>query len=98
MTSLFHGLIVCKTKLLYVQLAFAWVFFGGFGLMNGLSQDVEAAQGVEPVQNVLEAEVAQETTETRSPDDFLPYRLGDRMTPHHRVLAYVRHVAETSDK
>jgi len=54
MTSLFHGLIVCKTKLLYVQLAFAWVFFGGFGLMNGLSQDVAAVQGVEPVQNVLE--------------------------------------------
>ena len=92
MTSLFHGLIVCKTKLLYVQIAFAWLFFGGIGLMDGLALEVKAAQ------DALEAKVAQQVPETRSPDEFLPYRLGDQMTPHHRVLAYVRHVAETSDK
>ena len=95
MTSLFHDLIVCKTKLLYVQIAFAWLFFGGIGLMDGLALEVKAAQ------DALEAQkmgVAQQVPETRSPDEFLPYRLGDRMTPHHRVLAYVRHVAETSDK
>ncbi len=28
-----------------------------------------------------------------SPADFLGYRLGERFTPHHRVVAYVEHVA-----
>ncbi len=28
-----------------------------------------------------------------SPSEFLGYELGDRFTPHHRVVAYVKHVA-----
>ncbi|WP_026998745.1 M14 family zinc carboxypeptidase [Eisenibacter elegans] len=31
-----------------------------------------------------------------SPDDFLGYPLGQRFTPHHRVVAYFEHVAERS--
>lgn len=33
----------------------------------------------------------------QSPEEFLGYELGDRYTPHHRVLSYVTHVAEHSD-
>jgi hypothetical protein len=33
----------------------------------------------------------------QSPDEFLGYELGERWTPHHRVLSYVTHVAENSD-
>lgn len=33
----------------------------------------------------------------QSPDEFLGYELGDRWTPHHRVLDYVKHVADESD-
>lgn len=33
----------------------------------------------------------------QSPEEFLGYELGDRWTPHHRVLSYVSHVAENSD-
>ncbi|WP_276368317.1 M14 family metallopeptidase [Chryseolinea sp. H1M3-3] len=29
-----------------------------------------------------------------SPKEFLGYELGDRFTPHHRVMAYFKHVAE----
>ncbi|MFW5972779.1 MAG: M14 metallopeptidase family protein [Bacteroidota bacterium] len=34
----------------------------------------------------------------QSPAEFLGYDLGDRFTPHHRVVEYVRHVAEQSDR
>ena len=33
----------------------------------------------------------------QSPEQFLGYELGDRWTPHHRVLDYVTHVAENSE-
>jgi hypothetical protein len=33
----------------------------------------------------------------QSPEEFLGYELGDRYTPHHRVLSYVTHVADNSD-
>lgn len=33
----------------------------------------------------------------QSPEDFLGYQLGERWTPHHKVLDYVTHVAEESD-
>lgn len=33
----------------------------------------------------------------QSPDEFLGYELGERWTPHHRVISYVNHVAENSD-
>ncbi len=33
----------------------------------------------------------------QSPEEFLGYELGDRYTPHHRVVSYVTHVAENSD-
>jgi hypothetical protein len=33
----------------------------------------------------------------QSPDQFLGYELGERWTPHHHVLNYVKHVAEESD-
>lgn len=35
---------------------------------------------------------------TKSPEEFLGYRLGDRFTPHHRLIAYAEHVAGTSDR
>ena len=31
-----------------------------------------------------------------SPSEFLGYELGNRFTPHHRVMDYVAHVATTS--
>lgn len=34
--------------------------------------------------------------QTKSPSDFLGYELGERFTPHHRVVAYFEHVAETN--
>lgn len=34
----------------------------------------------------------------QSPADFLGYELGDRYTPHHKVIGYVQHVAENSDR
>lgn len=37
------------------------------------------------------------TAQLQSPAEFLGYELGDRYTPHHRVLSYVEHVAEESD-
>jgi hypothetical protein len=33
----------------------------------------------------------------QSPAEFLGYELGDRWTPHHRVVGYVQHVADNSD-
>lgn len=38
------------------------------------------------------------SAQLQSPDQFLGYELGDRYTPHHQVVAYVRHVAENSDR
>ncbi|WP_456424904.1 M14 family metallopeptidase [Rhodocaloribacter sp.] len=35
-------------------------------------------------------------TALRSPAEFLGYELGDRFTPHHRVVAYFEHVAAAS--
>ncbi|MGF1670164.1 MAG: M14 family metallopeptidase [Balneolaceae bacterium] len=32
-----------------------------------------------------------------SPADYLGYELGDRFTPHHRVIGYFNHAAEQSD-
>lgn len=32
----------------------------------------------------------------QSPEKFLGYELGDRFTPHHKILDYVHHVAEQS--
>ena len=34
----------------------------------------------------------------QSPAEFLGYELGDRYTPHHKVMEYSRHVAENSDR
>lgn len=33
-----------------------------------------------------------------SPAEFLGYELGERFTPHHRIVAYVEHVAAHSDR
>lgn len=38
------------------------------------------------------------TAQLQSPAEFLGYELGDRYTPHHNVVSYVRHVAENSDR
>jgi len=38
------------------------------------------------------------TAQLQSPAEFLGYELGDRYTPHHRVMDYARHVAENSDR
>ncbi|MFC4872222.1 M14 family metallopeptidase [Negadavirga shengliensis] len=34
--------------------------------------------------------------QTKSPAEFLGYELGERFTPHHRVVAYFEHVAENN--
>ena len=34
----------------------------------------------------------------QSPEAFLGYAKGERLTPHHRVMDYVMHVAENSDR
>jgi hypothetical protein len=34
----------------------------------------------------------------QSPAEFLGYEPGDHFTPHHRILSYMKHVAETSDR
>jgi len=33
----------------------------------------------------------------QSPEEYLGYELGERYTPHHKVISYVSHVAENSD-
>jgi len=33
-----------------------------------------------------------------SPEEFLGYSMGDRLTPHHRVVDYLEHVATNSDR
>ena len=48
-------------------------------------------------ENATRQTVAQNTT-LQSPEQFLGYEPGERFTPHHRVLDYARHVAETSDR
>lgn len=40
----------------------------------------------------------EEFYELQSPEDFLGYEMGDHLTPHHRVVDYLRHVAEFSDR
>lgn len=35
--------------------------------------------------------------QTKSPAEFLGYDLGERFTPHHRIVAYFEHVANTND-
>ncbi|HLU88946.1 MAG TPA: M14 family zinc carboxypeptidase, partial [Cyclobacteriaceae bacterium] len=32
--------------------------------------------------------------QTKSPEEFLGYKLGERFTPHHKIVAYFEHVAE----
>lgn len=34
--------------------------------------------------------------QTLAPDEFLGYALGERFTPHHRLVSYVAHVASTN--
>ena len=34
--------------------------------------------------------------QTKSPAEFLGYELGDRFTPHHKIVAYFEHVAATN--
>lgn len=34
----------------------------------------------------------------RSPDDFLPHKLGETFTPHHLLVDYMQHVAANSNK
>lgn len=35
--------------------------------------------------------------QTKSPESFLGYKIGERFTPYHRVHAYAEHVAATND-
>jgi len=45
---------------------------------------------------LLPATVVSAQSGLQSPDEFLGYELGERWTPHHRVMAYVKHVADHS--
>ena len=38
------------------------------------------------------------TAQVQSPADFLGYEIGERWTPHHHVMDYMRHVADESDQ
>ena len=38
------------------------------------------------------------TAQVKSPADFLGYEIGERWTPHHLVMDYMRHVADESDQ
>ena len=38
------------------------------------------------------------SAQLQSPAEYLGYELGDRYTPHHKVMDYARHVAENSDR
>lgn len=42
--------------------------------------------------------LAQPAEPLQSPATFLGYALGEQFTPHHRVVDYVRHVAEYSPR
>jgi hypothetical protein len=44
---------------------------------------------------VLALLLANLTFAQKSPEEFLGYKLGDRFTPHHRVVAYFEHLAAT---
>lgn len=35
--------------------------------------------------------------QTKSPEEFLGYQIGERFTPHHRIMAYLEHVVETNE-
>ncbi|WP_143959356.1 M14 family metallopeptidase [Litoribacter populi] len=35
--------------------------------------------------------------QTKSPSEFLGYELGERFTPHHKIVAYFEHVAEQNE-
>lgn len=37
------------------------------------------------------------SAQVQSPQEFFGYALGDRFTPHHRVIAYLEHVAAETD-
>src|SRR5690606_8633383 len=37
------------------------------------------------------------SAQLKSPKEFLGYEIGERFTPHHRVVAYFEHVAANSD-
>lgn len=49
-----------------------------------------------PSARAQDAAPAQAAEGLQSPAEFLGYELGDQFTPHHRVVDYVRHVAEQS--
>src|SRR5690554_1655247 len=46
---------------------------------------------------VLFITAAWATAQTLSPADFLGYQLGERFTPHHKIVAYFEHVAAFND-
>ncbi|MCH8567726.1 MAG: M14 family metallopeptidase [Balneolales bacterium] len=37
-------------------------------------------------------------TELSGPEEFLGYAMGERLTPHHRIIDYIEYVADNSDK
>ncbi|HSI75623.1 MAG TPA: M14 metallopeptidase family protein [Lunatimonas sp.] len=41
--------------------------------------------------------IGQGFSQTRSPAEFLGYEMGQRFTPHHKVIAYYEHIAATND-
>ncbi|HLR25144.1 MAG TPA: M14 metallopeptidase family protein, partial [Fodinibius sp.] len=41
-------------------------------------------------------QVGEVTAQPQSPSEFLGYELGSRWTPHHKVMDYIRHIAEES--
>src|SRR6187200_1764727 len=42
--------------------------------------------------------VLAQTASIKSPDDFLPYKLGSRVTPHHLLVEYFKYIDGVSDK
>ena len=42
--------------------------------------------------------LAQAQSNLQSPEEFLGYAMGERFTPHHRIVEYARYVASTSNR
>ncbi len=61
---------------------------GSIEALNGLSDEGRTADN---------ADLARSDA-LQSPAEFLGYELGERYTPHHRVLSYMNHLAEHSDR
>src|SRR5690625_7582419 len=90
-------------RVIHSEMVLLLTLFIMFGLQLGETVAQETvvqkttARHTATQENATRQTVAQNTT-LQSPEQFLGYEPGERFTPHHRVLDYARHVAETPDR